>query len=58
MAKLNQKLTQSVVRRHYARIRGLKKGEGICSKGVHFQELTVCVCVCEREREREREGMA
>ena len=27
---------------------GLKKGEGICPKGVHFQELTACAC--EREK--------
>ena len=31
----------------YARIWGLKKGEGICPKGAHFRELIVCVC--ERE---------
>ena len=29
---------------------GLKKGEGICPKVAHFQELTACAC------ERERRG--
>ena len=34
---------------------GLKKGEGICPKGAHFQELTACAC--EREKGwHERDG--
>ena len=51
MKELNQKLAKSMRKRHYgaftqgkythARNQGLKKREGICSKGAYFLEFTV-----------------
>ena len=51
--ELNQKLTKSMPRRHsirgvytrekYRKTLGLKRGEGVCSKGAYFREPTVYV---------------
>ena len=60
MAKLNQKLTQSIVRRHsihgvYTREKylcknlGLKEGGGHLPEGCAFSG-TYCMCMCVRER--------